>query len=140
MRSLRILIADDHALIRRGVRELLESHPGWTVCAEAATGQEAVERAQQFRPHLAVLDITMPELNGIDAARIIQKESPDTKILMLSMHYSEELLDELVKANIRGYLVKSDSSRDLVPAVEALMRGESFFTPMATEQMLALGI
>jgi DNA-binding NarL/FixJ family response regulator len=99
--------------ITRGIRALLESHAGWTVCAEAQNGREAVERAIELKPDIAVLDITMPELNGIDTAQKIQKDSSATKILMLSMHYSEQLA-QLVQSKIRGYVVKSDSDRDLV--------------------------
>src|ERR1700680_4426551 len=99
---LRILIADDHDLMRRGIRALLESHAGWTICAEVSTGREAAERAKELKPDVAVLDIMMPDLNGIDAAKRIQKDSPTTKILMLSMHYSEQLVAQLVQASIRG--------------------------------------
>jgi DNA-binding NarL/FixJ family response regulator len=134
--SLRILIADDHDLMRRGLKSLLESHPGWTICAEAQTGREAVEKAKQLRPEIAVLDITMPELNGIEAARKIQKASPNTEILILSVHYSDQLVRDVVGAGVRGYIVKSDSDRDLVAAVEALAKHRPFFTPLATEAML----
>jgi DNA-binding NarL/FixJ family response regulator len=134
--SLRILIADDHDLMRRGLKSLLESHPGWTICAEAQTGREAVEKAKQLRPEIAVLDITMPELNGIEAARKIQKASPITEILILSVHYSDQLVRDVVGAGVRGYIVKSDSDRDLVAAVEALAKHRPFFTPLATEAML----
>ena len=136
MNSLRILIADDHDLMRRGLKSLLESHPGWTICAEAQTGREAVEKAKQLRPEIAVLDITMPELNGIEAARKIQKASPNTEILILSVHYSDQLVRDVVGAGVRGYIVKSDSDRDLVAAVEALAKHRPFFTPLATEAML----
>ena len=136
MNSLRILIADDHDLMRRGLKSLLESHPGWTICAEAQTGREAVEKAKQLRPEIAVLDITMPELNGIEAARKIQKASPNTEILILSVHYSDQLVRDVVGAGGRGYIVKSDSDRDLVAAVEALAKHRPFFTPLATEAML----
>jgi DNA-binding NarL/FixJ family response regulator len=135
--SLRILIADDHDLMRRGIKALLESYSGWSICAEAQTGHEAVKRAEESRPDIAVLDITMPELNGIDAARKIQKQSPNTRILILSMHFSEQLTAELLAAGIHGYIVKSDSERDLARAVEALAAGKFFFTPLATKEMLA---
>jgi DNA-binding NarL/FixJ family response regulator len=137
MSPLRILIADDHDLMRRGIRALLESHAGWTVCGEAQNGREAIERAIELKPDIAVLDMTMPELNGIDAAQRIQKDSPATKILMLSMHYSEQLVAQLIQARIHGYVVKSDSDRDLERAVGALVVGKSFFTPLATREMLA---
>jgi DNA-binding NarL/FixJ family response regulator len=136
MNSLRILIADDHDLMRRGLRAILESHPGWTICAEGHTGREAVEKAKELRPEIAVLDITMPELNGIEAARKIRKVSPNTEILMLSVHYSDQLVRDVVQAGVRGYIVKSDSDRDLVVAVEALAKHRPFFTPLATEAML----
>ena len=136
MSQLRILIADDHDLMRRGIKTLLESHPNWTVCAESQTGREAVEQAKQLQPDIAILDITMPELNGIDAAHRIQKESPRTKILLLSMHYSETIVKEILVAQISGYVVKSDSDRDLPKAIEALANGKSFFTPLATKEMI----
>jgi DNA-binding NarL/FixJ family response regulator len=113
----------------------LESQPGWKICSESETGREAVEQTRALRPDIAVLDITMPELSGIDAARQIQRESPGTKILILLMHYSEQLMEELRSQNIQGYVVKSDSSRDLVREVEALTEGQSFFTHLETKQM-----
>jgi DNA-binding NarL/FixJ family response regulator len=137
MGSLRILIADDHDLIRRGLKALLEPR-GWTICAEAHTGREAVEQATELTPEIAVLDISMPELNGIEAARKIRKASPNTEILMLSVHYSDQLVRDVVKAGVRGYVEKSDSERDLVTAVEALANHESFFTTRATELVLSL--
>src|ERR1700736_2407866 len=106
MGSLRILVADDHHLIRRGLKALLEKS-GWTICAEAHTGREAVELATELTPDVAVLDITMPELNGIEAARQIQKASPNTEILILSVHYSDQLVRDVVGAGVRGYIVKS---------------------------------
>lgn len=136
VKPLQILIADDHDLMRRGLRTLLESHPGWTVCAEANTGRDAVAKAEQIRPDVVILDITMPELNGIEAARRILKASPSTEILMLSVHYTDQLIREILAAGIRGYIVKSDSDRDLVIAVESLANHKPFFTPRATELML----
>ena len=132
---LRILIADDHDLMRRGLRTLLESC-GWTVCAEVATGSEAVEKAAQLRPDIAILDITMPQLNGIDAARKIQKSCPRTEILILSAHYSDQLTQEIVGAKINGYVLKSDADRDLSKAIEALSKHKPFFSPLATEAVL----
>ena len=132
---LRILIADDHDLMRRGLRSILESC-GWTVCAEAARGREAVEKAAQLRPDIAILDITMPELNGLDAARRIQKVSPSTEILILSAHYSDQLTQEIITAGIRGYVVKSDADRDLPMAIEALSKHQPFFSPLATDAVL----
>ncbi|MGH9679508.1 MAG: response regulator [Candidatus Acidiferrales bacterium] len=136
MNTLRILVADDHDLLRRGVKTLLESHAGWEICGEAKTGREAVEKAQQLRPDIAILDIGMPDLNGVEAARRIRKASTGTEILILSLHYSDQLIREIVDAGVRGYIVKSDSDRDLIIAVETLAKHKPFFTPHATEVIL----
>jgi len=136
VKSLRILIADDHDLMRRGIKGLLQTHPGWEICAEANTGREAVTKAQELKPDIAILDISMPDLNGVDAAKRIRKESPDTEILILSVHYSDQLIRDILEAGVRGYIVKSDSDRDLVIAVETLANHKPFLTPRATEVML----
>jgi len=136
MKNLRILIADDHDLMRRGLKALLQSKPGWTICAEAHTGREAVTKAEELKPDIVILDITMPELNGVEAARRILKASPNTEILVLSVHYSDQLIRDILDAGVRGYIVKSDSDRDLVVAVEALANHKPFFTPRATELIL----
>ena len=136
VRTLRILIADDHDLMRRGLKALFESRPGWTVCGEAHTGREAVAKAEELRPDIVILDISMPELNGVEAARRISKVSPSSEILVLSVHYSDQLIREILEAGARGYIVKSDSDRDLVVAVEALGNHRPFFTPRATELIL----
>src|SRR5208283_3492607 len=114
MSLLRIVVADDHDLMRRGLRAMLETHPGWEICGEAHTGTEAVAKVQELRPHVAILDISMPEMDGLQAARQIRQSSPKTEILVLSMHYSDQLIREVLEAGIRGYVVKSDSDRDLV--------------------------
>jgi DNA-binding NarL/FixJ family response regulator len=136
MGALRILICDDHDLMRRGLKALLEAREGWTVCGEAETGRDAVELATKLRPDVAVLDITMPQLNGLDAAKRIKKASPHTEILILSMHYSDELVRQILDAGLRGYVVKSDSDRDLVTAVDTLSKHKPFFTPAARQAML----
>src|SRR5688500_18228566 len=105
---LRILLADDHSIVRRGLKDLLEAHPGWSVCAEAATGREAVELCIKHRPQVAVLDLSMPELNGLEATRRIRQEVPDTEVLVFTMHESEELVREVLAAGVRGYLLKSE--------------------------------
>jgi DNA-binding NarL/FixJ family response regulator len=137
MKTLRILIADDHDLLRRGVRVLLQSHPGWEVCAEASTGRDAVSKVEQLRPDIAILDISMPDLNGLEAARRIRKASPNTEVLILSVHYTDQLIRHILEAGIRGYIVKSDSDRDLIIAVETLAKHKPFFTPRATEVILS---
>ena len=136
MKTVRILIADDHDLMRRGVRTLLEPHPGWEICGEATTGREAVAKAEQLKPSIVILDISMPDLNGVDAAKRIKKVSPDTEVLIFSAHYSDQLIREILEAGVRGYIVKSDSDRDLVIAVESLAKKKPFFTSRATEVML----
>jgi DNA-binding NarL/FixJ family response regulator len=136
MTPLRILIVDDHDLMRRGVRTLLESHAGWEVCGEAKTGREAVQMSEELKPDIIILDISMPDLNGVEAAKRIRKTSAGVEILILSMHYSEQLIREIVDAGVRGYIVKSDSDRDLLIAVETLAKHKPFFTPRATEVIL----
>jgi len=137
LKNLRILVADDHDLVRRGLRGLIESQPGWQVCEEAHTGREAVAKAEQVKPDVAILDISMPELNGLEAARRIRKASPDTEILILSVHYSDQLIRDIFEAGARGYIVKSDSDRDLLVALDALSKHKPFFTSRATEMMLS---
>jgi DNA-binding NarL/FixJ family response regulator len=136
MTMLRVLIADDHDLMRRGLKALVESHPGWQVCDEAHTGREAVEKAAASKPDVVILDISMPELNGLEAARSIRKTSPSTEILILSVHYSDQLILDILKAGVHGYILKSDSDRDLISALERLANHKSFFTVKAAEMML----
>ena len=112
---------------------MLQSHASWEICGEASTGLEAVALAQELLPDIAILDISMPDLNGADAARRIQMVSKNTEILILSMHYSDQLIREIVDAGARGYVLKSDSDRDLLVAVEALARHKPFFTSKAVE-------
>jgi DNA-binding NarL/FixJ family response regulator len=137
MRNLRILIADDHDLMRRGVKALVQSHPGWEVCGEAHTGREAVSKCEELKPDVLILDISMPDLNGVEAARRIRKTCPGVEILILSMHYSDQLIRDILEAGVRGYIVKSDSHRDLIIAIETLSNHKPFFTPRATEVILS---
>jgi DNA-binding NarL/FixJ family response regulator len=133
---LQILIADDHEVARRGIRALLESHPGWEVCAEAKDGREAIDLADKMKPDLILLDIGMPVLNGLEAARQILATSPDAVILILTMHDSDQVVREVLKAGVRGFLLKSDAGRDLVAAVEALQRQRTFFTTRVSQMVL----
>ena len=133
---LHILIADDHELVRRGLEALLSSKPGWVVCAEAATGREAIAKAEKHRPNLVVMDIAMPELNGLEAIRSISKMLPKTEFIVLSVHYSEQLVREVIEAGAHAYVLKSDADRDLVIALEALANHRSFFTASATDFIL----
>jgi len=133
---LRILIADDHEVARRGIRAMLESHPGWDVCGEARDGREAVELASKEKPDLILLDIGMPNLNGLEAARQILAVSPDIAILILTMHDSDQVVREVLRAGARGFLLKSDAGRDLVAAVEALQLQRTFFTTRVSQMVL----
>ena len=136
MSVLRILIADDHEVARKGIRSLLESHPGWEVCAEASDGREAVELAGRLNPDVLLLDIGMPNLNGLDASRQILTTNPDARILILTVHDSEQMVREVLDLGASGFLLKSDAGRDLVAAVEALQRRRTFFTSSVAQMML----
>jgi len=133
---LRILIADDHEVARHGIRALLESHPGWVVCGEAKDGRETVELAERLTPDLILLDIGMPNLNGLEATRQILATSPEAVILILTMHDTDHVVREVLRAGARGFLLKSDAGRDLVAAVEALQRQRTFFTTRVSQMVL----
>lgn len=126
--SLRILIADDHPVVRAGLRTLLESKEGWEVCAEAANGREAVEIAGKIKPDVAILDIAMPLRNGIEATRQMKKIVPGTEILILTMHDSESVIQEVLAAGARGYILKDDADLNLIQAVDALSRHKSYLS------------
>jgi DNA-binding NarL/FixJ family response regulator len=134
--GLRILIADDHDLVRRGLRTLLEKQSGWQICGEAANGQDAVEQAMKTAPDVAVLDISMPVLNGVEAARRIRKELPRTQVIIVTMHEEDELARDLLEIGVLGYLLKSDADRDLVPAIEAVSRRKPFLTSKVSQAVL----
>ena len=127
-RSYRILLVDDHSIVRRGLRSLLESQSGLEVCAEAANGVEAMEHVIKDRPDLVVLDLTMPEKNGLEVARLIREESPSTHVLILTMHFSEEVAREVLRCGARGYLLKSDADVELLAAVRHIQQNKPFFT------------
>jgi DNA-binding NarL/FixJ family response regulator len=134
--SLRILIVDDHAVVRRGVRSLLESQPGWEICGEATTGREAVDMARRLQPDVVVMDLSLPELNGLDATRQILKDSPRSEILVLTMHHSEELARNVLQAGARGYVLKSDADQSMIAAIESLRQHKPFLTSRVTEFVL----
>ena len=123
----RILVADDHEVMRMGLRNLLESVAGWSVYAGASTGMEAVEMALDSSPDVIIMDITMPEMNGIEAAARIAIERPDIPIIMFSLHLSEDVVSRFKTGSIRGAVAKSDAARDLVAAVRTVLRGATFF-------------
>ena len=132
----RVLIADDHDVVRRGLRALLESENGFEVCGEAIDGREAVRKARQLTPDIAVIDISMPVLNGIEAIGQIRAASPHTEVIIISMHESDDLLRDALKAGARGYVLKSAAGRDLLAAVNALRDGKPFFSPAISELLL----
>jgi CheY-like chemotaxis protein len=133
MTPLRILIADEQYVVRHGVKMLVESHPGWNICAEARTGREAVSAAKKLKPDIAILALSMPELNGLEATKRIRKTSPNTEVLILSTDHSEQLVREILGVGARGYILTSDWERDLVSAVKTIANHESFLTPLALQ-------
>jgi len=136
MTPARILIADDHELLRRGLVAELSQVPGWVVVAEVANGRAAVASAAELKPDLVVLDLTMPELNGLEAARRILAADPGTRILILTAHESEQLVREVLSVGARGYVLKSDAGRILVVALQALLEGGSFFTSSVARMVM----
>jgi DNA-binding NarL/FixJ family response regulator len=132
----RILLADDHNIVRHGLRKLLEREPGWEVCGEARDGRSAVEMAEALAPDVAVLDVAMPELNGLEATRRIRATCPATEVLVFTMHESEELVAEVFAAGARGYLVKSDAPRHIIAAIEALAAHQPYFSARVTTKLL----
>jgi len=133
---LRILLADDHDVVRRGLRDQLSAHEGWEICGEAADGRQAVKLAMKLSPDVAVIDLSMPELNGLEATRQIRRESPKTEILIFTMHETEQLIREVLSAGARGYVLKTDAGRHLTEAVEALSHRKPFFTAKVSEALL----
>jgi DNA-binding NarL/FixJ family response regulator len=133
----RIMIADDHEVVRLGLRALLEAHSGWKVVAEAENGKDAVTKALDSKPDVAIIDYSLPVINGIEATRQIYSRLPNVEILIFTMHDSDVLLPEVLEAGARAYLLKSDASKYLIAAVDSLVNHKPFFTGRAAEQMLA---
>jgi len=131
-----ILIADDHSITRRGLRALLETDRRWRVCCEASTGVEAVLKAKRLKPDLIILDLSMPELGGLEATRQIRQALPELPVLILTMHDSEELIQEVVSAGAQGYVLKSDLDINLITGVELLLKGKTFFSAKVSEILL----
>jgi two-component system, NarL family, nitrate/nitrite response regulator NarL len=123
----RVLIADDHEVMRLGIRNLLEVKPGWSVCAEANNGQEAVEKTLKFQPDVIIMDISMPVMNGLEAASQITRKQPQIPVILFSLHLSEDLRHHFKTDGIRGAVAKGDAARDLVLAVETVLAGGTFF-------------
>jgi DNA-binding NarL/FixJ family response regulator len=133
---LRILLVDDHEVVRRGLSVLLRAKPDWEVCGEAGNGREAVEKALKLDPDVVILDVGMPNLNGLEATRQIVKAKPEIRILILTLHDSDALVQDVLNAGARGFLLKSDAARDLVTAVEALKNNKTYFTPKVASMVL----
>lgn len=136
-RTLRILVADDHDFIRQGTCAVLEREAGWEVCGLAATGREAVAQATLLKPDVVVMDISMPELNGLDAAAQIKRELPDTEIVLLSAHQSDDVIRNAFKAGVKSFIFKTEGHELLVEAVQALARHEVFITSKVSDVLFA---
>ncbi len=136
MNSLRILVADDHEVVRRGLCSLLESQPEWQVCGEAADGRELLRKVTELRPDIIVLDVAMPNLNGLEATRQILKLNPKAKVLVLTFHDSDQLIHEVLTAGASGFVLKSDAARDLVTAIESLRQNKTYFTSKVASMVL----
>jgi DNA-binding NarL/FixJ family response regulator len=137
MKKIRVLLVDDHAILREGIKALLEKQDNIEVVAEAADGREAISRVAQFRPDVVVLDISMPMMDGLESTRQMKRDNPDIKVLVLTMHDNEEYFFQLLRAGASGYVTKKSVSRELVSAIEAVYRGESFFCPSMAKFLLS---
>ena len=136
MNSLRIMVADDHEVVRRGLRALLEAQPGWEVCSEAVDGRDVIKKAAELKPDVIVLDIAMPNLNGLETTRQLLKMDPEARVLILTLHDAEQIIHDVLSAGARGFLLKSDAARDLVSAVEALGQDKTYFTSRVAAMVL----
>lgn len=136
MSKIRVLLADDHAVVRKGLRFLLERQPDMEVVGEASDGREAVRLAAELKPHVVVMDIGMPQLNGIEAAAQIVKQNPQVNVIMLSVHSDESYLLRALSAGAKGYLLKDSAEEDLVRAVQVAAQGKPFFSPVISEKLL----
>lgn len=135
---LNILIVDDHEMVRKGIRELVQEHTDWRICGESVNGREAVRMASQLKPNIVVIDLSMPEMNGLEAIRQIRNACAEVEILIYSVHDSEQLIGQSIEAGARAYVVKSEAGKYLIEAIEALSRHEPFFTSKACESLLKI--
>lgn len=138
MKKTRVLLVDDHQVVRRGVAGLVrDARPDWELCGEASTGREAISAAATLKPDIIVMDISMPDMNGLEATREILKNDPEIEVLILSMHESEQIVHDVLSAGARGYILKRDAGNDLITAMEALRQHKLFFTSSVSEVMLS---
>ena len=133
----RILIADDHEIVREGLRAMIQRQPGWEVCGDASSGREVVAQAPALNPDIIVMDIGMPELNGLDATRQIKRALPNTEVLIFTANETEEIVRNVFKAGAKAYLLKSDANQHLVPAIEALCKHRTYFSSKVSELVFA---
>jgi DNA-binding NarL/FixJ family response regulator len=133
----RVLIVDDHAFIRRGVETILESSPEWQVCGEASNGNDAIRLANQLSPEVVLMDVTMPGMNGLEATRIIRKEHPDVKVILLTLHESSEVLRSGFRAGANGYLLKADAEEELMKALRIVIEDGSYISPKIDQSVVA---
>jgi DNA-binding NarL/FixJ family response regulator len=138
MPSVRLLVAGGHEILRIGVRAILANNPDWTVVAEASDSRQAIEKAKEFRPDIAILDFSMTGTNGFDATQEIVKNLPDTKVVMLTIYDGDKLIDEMQRAGAHGCLRKADVSRDLIRAITAVMKNRTFYAPETATSTLRL--
>ncbi len=136
MNPIHILLAEDHSIVRDGLRMLLQSEPDFVIVAEAENGREAVARAKETQPDLAILDISMPDLSGLEATRLIKTESPRTQVLILTMHDNDEYFFRAIEAGASGYVLKKAATQDLIAAAHAVARGEAFLYPSVAKKLI----
>lgn len=133
----RVLIVDDHAFIRRGVETILEASPEWQVCGEASNGNDAIQLANQLSPEVVLMDVTMPGMNGLEATRIIRKEHPNVKVILLTLHESSEVLRSGFRAGANGYLLKADAEEELMKALRIVVGDGSYISPKIDQSVVA---
>jgi DNA-binding NarL/FixJ family response regulator len=137
MSDVRILLADDHEIVREGVRALVQTHPGWIICGDACNGREAVNMAAELKPDIIIMDIGMPELNGLDATRQIRKALPEVEVLIFTANETEDIVRQVFQSGARGYLLKTEANKHLIPAVEMLCKHRTYFSSKVSEMIFS---